>query len=290
MAWNRPTESGEAVSRPLQKRAGDRFPVRGAIAGAIVVVGAGIAAWWLWPNGEGAGEAPPSRKEGLIKEVKPQIATNIQVEAESLPLAMKRDHSELTVKELLTKVPHWAYSVEDRKRIDPGYAERHERFLKRQEANPWKTYADNALARLLFNNGNLGLLPRFNDKFVRAFQKSIETPIIVSKDDPPDLQERKRALIETKIWLKDQMSEGKDIVKILNEEYDKQKKISGMRENLRQELIKLRKTAKSVQEIDDYITAANKMLQDAGDEKGIKMSNLKVRARLLDERPEKETK
>ena len=50
MGWNRPSESGEAISRSLQKRSGDRFPAKGLVAGAIVVLGAGIAAWWLWPG------------------------------------------------------------------------------------------------------------------------------------------------------------------------------------------------------------------------------------------------
>ena len=69
---------------------------------------------------------------------------------------------------------------------------------------------------------------------------------------------------ETKIWLKQQMDEGKDIVQILNDEYDKQKKIIGLRNSLRQELFALEKTAKSVQDVEDYVTAANKMIEDAG--------------------------
>ena len=71
MAWNRPKENGEAVSRPLQKRKGFRFPIRGAIAGAIFSLGAAVAAWWLWPSGESAGETPPSQTRQRIKEVKP---------------------------------------------------------------------------------------------------------------------------------------------------------------------------------------------------------------------------
>ena len=77
MAWNKSSENGEAVSRPLQKRKGFRFPVRGAIAGAIVVVGAGIVAWLLWPNAKPplSTLTPTATSTSLIKEVKPAAAS-----------------------------------------------------------------------------------------------------------------------------------------------------------------------------------------------------------------------
>ena len=255
----------------------------------IVVVGAAIVAWWLWPT-QKRGEDAASTKQGLIKEVKPQISTNGQAAAGALPLAMKRDHSELTVKELMTKVPTWAYSVEDRSRIDPGYARRHEKFLERQAKKIWKTPVDSMLAMLLFSNGRLGPMPPFNEKFKDMFLKSIQTPIIVSQNDPEDVREKKRQMIETKIWLKDQLDDGKDIVAILNDEYNHQKKITNLQDNLRRELIQLQKTAKSVQEVDDYIAAANKMLEEAGSTRKIIFPTLATKVRLEREAAQKESK
>ena len=77
MAWNKPS-NGEAASSPLRgkdgasvlKRRGRRFPVR--ITGAVVVLGAGIAAWWLWPESETRQDAA-STKKALIKEVAPSL-------------------------------------------------------------------------------------------------------------------------------------------------------------------------------------------------------------------------
>lgn len=219
-------------------------------------------------------EHAPSLQTASNEKRQPLPATT------NLPLNVKRDHSELSREELISKVPHWAYTVEDRKRVDPGYEKKHERHLQRLENNPWKTYADNALAVLLFNNGNLGFMPPFNERFKESFLKSIETPIIISKDDPPELQEQKRDLIETKIWIKDQLDAGVDIVKLLNDEYDRQKKINGLRENLRRELYQIQKTATSVQEVEDYVAAANQMLQEQGDTKGIKFSTVMTKYRL----------
>ena len=279
MAWNRSSKNGEAVSKPLRKRFGGRLYVKGAIAAAIVVFGVAVAARWLWPK-EAKRQESASAKPQFIKEVKPRISTNEQTATESLPLAMKRDHSELTVEELMTKVPPWAYTVEDRKRIDPGYEKRHERFLGIQAKKIWRTYADNAIAGLLFNKGNLGAMPPFPPHFKDVFLESIKTPIIVSKDDPPEVQEQKRQMIETKIWLKDQLDAGNDIVKILNEEYQYQRKASNLQSTLRRELYEIQKNAKSVEEVEDYVAAANKMLENAGNTQKIRIPTAQVKYRL----------
>lgn len=280
--------------KPPKKTAVSPSFKKGIIAGLIVIIGAGLAAWWIGHSGTNtpAKDKGAGAKKGMIAEVTPQIApaTNKVEETapKQLPLAMKRDHSELSREDLLTKVPPWAYSVTDRMRVDPGYAKRRARFLQRQENNPWKTYADNALAALIFNDGNRINLPPFNPKFKDAFLKSLETPIIPSHDDPPELQERKRQMNETKIWLKGQLDEGKDIVEILNEEYDRQKRIVGLRDSLRSELFELEKTAKSTQEIEEYVATANKMLEEAGDTRNLSFPTYMTTIRLEREAVQKE--
>ena len=101
-----------------------------------VVVAVAAAAYFALRGGRG-GQSPgeqPEPSRGKIAEVVPAAAPRAEVSTNnappSLPLNVKRDHSELTREELLTKVPHWAYSVEDRKRVDPGYEKKHERFLR----------------------------------------------------------------------------------------------------------------------------------------------------------------
>lgn len=287
MAWNR-SNGGENIPSP-QKRKGLR--ISALAIGGVIGLGVVIAAYCLWPESDSDvirdGDATETRR---IKEVTPAAAPKPEIEPveTNLPLNVKRDHSELTREELLTKVPHWAYSVEDRKRVDPGYAKRHEQFLQRMENCPWKTHADFALATLLFNDGNMGWMPPFNRRFAETFLKSLKTPIIVSHDDPPELQAQKRQLIETKIWLKDQLDDGKDIVAILNDEYNRAKKVSGLRENLKRELRNLEKSAKSVQEVEDYIAAANVMLSQAGAETKFKYSTLRTKVRLAEEAEKKE--
>ena len=161
--------------------------------------------------------------------------------------------------------PIWEYTPEDYAKVDPGYLARHEAHKKRQASIPWKTDADRQLSLLLFaTDGNTGLLTPFNRRFKDQFLKSLETPIIPSKDDSPELQEQKRQMNEVKIFLKERMDAGEDIVEILNDEYKKSQKVRVLRQNLQEELRKLEKTATSVEEVQDYIDAANKMLDEHG--------------------------
>lgn len=67
-------EDGRARTLAAPRRTWSVRPtVRGAIAGAIVVLCAAVAAWWLWPTQE-RGEDAALAERGLIKEVKPAAA------------------------------------------------------------------------------------------------------------------------------------------------------------------------------------------------------------------------
>ena len=272
-------------SRSSSKRSKRPTLVRGILAG-VCVVALALGAWWWLASREDT--RPPAEKPAKPKAVKPQPPSRMhkpsapvaqpqpKPKEEPLPKDKRRDIRGNIINvpknpwgqpippELEYK-PIWEYTTEDYAKIDPGYLARHEAHKERQAAIPWKTDADRQLAILLFSkDGNMGLLPPFNWRFKDQFLKSIETPIIVSKDDPPELQEQKRQMIEAKVYLKERMDAGEDIVDILNDEYKNAQKIRSLRQNLQEELRKLEKTATSVQEVQDYIDAANKMLDEHG--------------------------
>ena len=268
------TEGGRAMSSASLRPTW----IKGAVAGVLVVIVA-LAAWYfLAPKSTPHDAAPRStpktakpapKSEKLAPAPRPKQATTNAAPVVEKPKTNKYN----TVKNPwgtpipadLEYKPHWAYTEEDYARIDPSYKERHERFKERQANNPWKTTADSQLSVLLFSElGQPNLLIPFSRQFKDQFLKSLEQPIIVGKDDPPELKEQKRQMIEAKIWLKQQMDDGKDIVEILNAEYERQAKVRGLRENLMKELRSIEKSAKSVQEVEDYIAAANKMLEEAG--------------------------
>ena len=275
MGWNGSGGRGSILTKQKDVARKQPSPVRGIVAGALVCVLAVGAYFAFFADSDKPKKEVGEKERGLIKEVKPAAApTNKVAVVEEKGVRYTKNGTKIKVpknpwgtpipKDLEYK-PHWEYTPEDYARIDPGYAARHERFLQRQAANPWKTGVDSQLSVLLFSElGKPNALIPFSPRFKDQFLKSLETPIIVSKDDPPELQEQKRKMIETKIWLKDQIDDGKDIVKILNDEMSRQKKVQGLRDNLMRELREVQKTATSIEEVQDYVNAANQMLEKEG--------------------------
>ena len=84
-------EDGRAGSPCPPRRGRSPRPTVAAIAGVVVVLGAAVAAWWLWPEGETRQDAA-STKKGLIKEVSPAAAPKAKVEPEA-PRMPTRDES-----------------------------------------------------------------------------------------------------------------------------------------------------------------------------------------------------
>ena len=69
MAWNRPSDT------KVEGKGGQRnIHLRGLIAGAMVVLGAGIAAWLIWPEGERTDETPSPQVRRRIREATPAVA------------------------------------------------------------------------------------------------------------------------------------------------------------------------------------------------------------------------
>lgn len=264
MAWNRP--SGTPKPQPKKPSA-----MRGVAAGLVAVAVAAVCIVIFMGKGEKPAEKS-DKKGGLIKEVTPAV-TNKAVAVEKgvrytkngKKIVVPRNPWGTPIPKDLEYKPHWEYTPEDYARIDPGYEERHKQFLEKQKNRKWKNHVDLRLANLLFSDpGKPNILQPFRPNFKDMFLKSLAEPIIISKDDPPELQEQKRQLIEAKIWLKDQLDSGADIVEILNNEQKNMAEVRGLHDNLVRELNRLQKEAKSPDEIEDFVNAANIMLKEKG--------------------------
>lgn len=161
--------------------------------------------------------------------------------------------------------PHWKYTSEDYSLIDPGYKARHETFLAEQATIPWQHSCEIEIAQTLFAKPeDVLLFTPLSKNFKEQFLKSLENPIVISKDDSEEVAQQKREMREVKKYLKEQLDNGQDIVAIINEARESMSQLNGLRQNLLAELRELEKSASSEQEIDDYVEAANMMLKEKG--------------------------
>ena len=163
---------------------------------------------------------------------------------------------------------------------DPGFSNRWERFKAEQAKLPFKYMSENEIAVVLDTKpGDMVLDIISHPNFERDFLKSLEEAIIPLPTDDEKTAQLKRDMVQAKIVLKEAYDNGESITDILREERAQLIKIHGLRENLFRELKEIEKTATSSQEIDDFVSAANLMLDEYG-AKHIKLPYSKERMRL----------
>lgn len=163
---------------------------------------------------------------------------------------------------------------------DPGFSNRWERFKAEQARLPFKYMSENEIAVVLETKpGEMILDTMPHPNFERDFLKSLEEAILPLPTDDERTARLKRDMIQAKIVLKEAYDNGESITEILREERAQLIKIHGLRENLFRELKEVEKTAKSSKEVDDFVLAANLMLDEYG-AKHIKLPYSKERMRL----------
>lgn len=199
MAWNRPSEGKKEEGR--EKREQGKSLVRGILAALIVVTGAGIAAWWLWPNGETQRGAAPTVKPARIKEVKPAAAP--VAKPEKTPKKAEK-HETITTNRLGQEV-HIAKDG-TRSAISPIWAKR----LKEMKEHPQKRVFNHSSEAYmaLFLNPAMSVPPppkNYTDAEVQAMLvEKIE--IDPEKDSEDEIRQKEGVIAmkkELREWIKD---------------------------------------------------------------------------------------
>ncbi len=279
MACNRPS----ADAPTTQRKRGFPPVAKGLLGGAIVVAVLGAALFFLFPGDDTPAPSTRHKAQGTIKEATPAAApTNVVVEAPKK-------------KELKT----WEYPVSRTNELNPVEL-RKWIALHRPPAGitnntsstePPPYYAifthrsENEIAALLTLRPGEGIVgtPIYGKWLEDDFLKSCEEPIVVTDEDTPEQAELKRAMIETKIDIRNRMAAGEKLGDILLATRREYQDLATYKHELQNQLYQLRKDSSlSMQDIDDFVTAANQMLE----KKGIAPISLSpiMRRRLLHER------
>ncbi len=150
-------------------------------------------------------------------------------------------------------------------------------------------HCENQIAGLLMHEPGATLVgtQTYNGRFTKQFLESLETPIVINDDDSEEHKELKRNVIQAKKDLKAAYDRGEDIEKIMLDTRKELQDLARYKRELRGMVFEYNKTeGVSEQDIDDYVQAANKMLE----EKGIApldpgpLARRKLRMQMLEER------
>ena len=202
MAWNRPSEGKREEG--TGKREEGKSLVRGILAALIVVAGAGIAAWCLWPNGDMRRDAASTVKTTRIKEVKPAAAPVAKPEEEKL--AKKEEKRETITTNRLGQEVHIAKDG-TRSAISPIWANR----LKEMKEHPQKrvfNHSSEAYMALFLNPAMSVPPPPKNYTAAEVQAMLIEKIEIDRENDSEDEIRQKEGVIEMKKELREWIKEG----------------------------------------------------------------------------------
>ena len=268
MAWNGSSEKNtsgtSSAKRPVGGAKKSPSIMRGAFA-ALAVVALAAGAWW-WLARRAPEPVAPEKPKRPTKASPPVVAKptpqpkpkdyssldNIQLRR--LPESETNNLTEAQVKYWRMFHP-WPPPDKDQPKAKHG------------KYHIFETRADNEIAFVLATEpgtmviGNRSVGPDFESRFL----KSLEKPIIVSKDDSEYEQNLKRAVIEAKLNLKDALDRGEDIGKIMDEARDELQKMARYRAQLEKEAtVLLHRGEIGAADAEDVIKAVNKMLEDKG--------------------------
>ena len=264
MAWNRSSEDQVKVKSGGEQR---NVRLRCLFAGAIAVVGVGIAAWWLWPDvsapvaedGDGTGrrrirEVTPA---AAPKEVEPKTAAPKKVDPNARPkivgeivngyklLPNGRLHKVVGVCTVKVNQVSWPLNI-------------------------FKESTDQEIASLMLIRPGTSVVgdgALYYEDFDRDFREALKREIVFDPKDTDEERELKQAVIETRKELKARMDAGEKLSDVMREAHDQMRELGLYHDELQQEVEKIAQdTSKQFTEkdIDELVSAANKMLEDRG--------------------------
>lgn len=246
--------------------------LKGAIAGALVVVLGIVAVFMLMPEKKPAPPAPKPKVE------KPKVEKPKVESPKAVPVAPTNVVSEKKVEEppkerffgstnvVWERPANWdQLSRAEKTRIQPvGRVIKPVGWGQRQL---FKRLSDKKIERFLrMTPGKLVLgTVRYDEKFKEDFLKSLEEPIEYVEEDTEDDRRIKQAVGETRRALKEAYDRGEDIVEIMNRAEKEAHELAAYKINLRSLVNQERmKGEMNAEQFKDFVDAANKMLSDKG--------------------------
>ena len=253
--WNHSAEGGHTKTRRSHARLG----VVWVIVGILVVIAAFLVVRRMQIGDEKA-VAVKEHKKSSIAEVKPQMATRgLDTEDTEVP----KD-----------PLPQRIGEVRDGKVLMPNGELR---IVKGEVTNsnalvkaPYAIFrhsSENILAGLMVAEPGRNMVgtPRYNGVFTKNFLMSLKDPILIKETDDDDVKALKRAVSEAKIELKAAYDRGEDIEQIVLDSRAEFQRLAAVRDEMKRNVLQLaNESAQSVEDIDDLVSAANKMLEAKG--------------------------
>ena len=264
------TESTGKRRKPVAKKPagakGAPSPLRGIVAGLLIVACAGAGLWYFLsekpaPQPEPAPEPKPAKIPEIAPVVEPP-ATNVAPVKEELPPLKPGERRNVKWE----KPANWdQMTPAQRTRAQPVGRVIRPKWM--DEKKLFTRITDQKIHRLLrVQPGQLFLgTATYDERFVASFLDSLKEPIIFEKDDTEQERAMKQAVIDTRKELKEAYDRGEDIAALMRETEKQMHEQAAYRLQLRQAVVQYKQSGEHTdQDVQDYVNAANSILQEHG--------------------------
>ena len=256
MSWNKPS----SVSQPPPKKSAPPSLKRGLLAGLLVIALGALCCFMFRPSA-----ATPKRDStkgrGLIKAVTPAPAPKAVGEEVPEKPERKKDWWETDNTNGFTKVQQHVWKM---RREKPAYVASAAN-RKKSWWNVFDHYSETIIAGFLTMKPGQAVVGNLvYDRVDADFLESLKTPIIATKDDPPEIAELKRVMNQTKIDLKARMDAGERLSDILEETHKELFRLGQVKQDLEKMVREQVGEESSKQDVEDLVAAANRMLEEKG--------------------------
>jgi len=235
---------------------------RGLLAGLVVVVGGGLAAWLFMGERGETGEKGErvEVKPSQIAEVAPAVVTNV-------------------VEEVVVEKPKKTRPTKIGETVN-GYIMRRDGTIRRREhvitnsaaSRPkgwyeiFPRHSDNEIARYLAIEPGTQLLGdrTYNGRFRKEFEASLSEPIEITPDDTPEEAQLKSDVLAARQQLKEAMDRGEDIEQIMIDTRAELQELGRVKQEFHKLFLRERRKCETDEDVQDLLGACNKFLEEKG--------------------------
>lgn len=249
--------------------------------GAALVGGAGYGLYWgwgAWRSGRGGSsesqETSKPKESKQIKVQQPAIVTNAPVKladkpdlppgfVQPVPVNPKRIRPHERPKKVLNIYTNKTGMIVETYMTLDGKTHR---SVRRSRPPAFKYVTDQLLSMALstIDNGGGPPMPQMDrSQLEEVFRKSLNDPIRINDDDPPNVVEQKEKVIAAREDMKAMLEAGHSFDSVLSETREQARENAVLRREAEGTLHELRKSG-TPEEIADYLNKVNPILERSG--------------------------
>ena len=265
MGWNGSDRKGTAPAQP-KVTAKKPSPIRGLIAGLVVVLAAAVCYFAFFSKSEKPAAKKAEKKPTAIKEVAPAAApkTNTVAEIKKIPVRERYDHNlyyrdEMGVLRYKTgcRAPDpWAKKgkVFDASKLEPPRV--------------FSNASDQAICALLTRNPGSSFTDDnnyYDPEFAQEFQRSLLEPVKPNENDDEHTRNLKNAVADVKKEIVQRIKAGENLGDIMSDARDEFVRLKRYKDSLENQVSEaIEKSEYTTDDVKDLVKAANEMFEKEG--------------------------